>query len=109
MGKAEECPGKDDGQSGRKGERQGSGGSKKMGSEGEGYQCPKAEFPCKEPRVTNSYEKVRDLLMKQLMSKVFGPCLSKITQKMRPKKSIFGTFSRSIRDWNNLEFSHSNI
>ena len=92
MGKAEECPGNDDGQSGTKGARQGSGGSKTTWSEGEGCQCPKAEFLCKEPKAPNSYEKVRALLMKKLMSKVFGPCLSKTAKKMRPKKVHFWHF-----------------
>ena len=63
-----------------------------MVSKGEWRECPKAEFPCEEPQAPNSYEKVRDLLMKKLMSKVFGPCLSKITQKMRPKKVHFWHF-----------------
>ena len=93
MGKAEKCPGNDDGQSGKKGARQGSGGSKKGGLKGRGA---KAEFPYKEPEAPNSYENVSDLLMKKLMPKVLGPCLSKTAQKMRPKKSNFGTFSRSI-------------
>ena len=105
MGKAEKCSGNE--QSGRKGARQGSGGSKKGGLKGRGV---KAEFPYKEPEAPNSYDKVSDLLMKTLMPKVFGPCLSKTAQKTRPTKvQFFGTFSRSIRDWINLEFSHSNI
>ena len=53
----------------------------------------KAEFPYKEPEAPNSYENVSDLLMKKLMPKVFGPCLSKTAQKMRPKKVQFWHFS----------------
>ena len=47
MGKAEECPGKDDGQSGRKGARQGSGGSKKCDLTGRGVSAQKLNFHAK--------------------------------------------------------------